>query len=209
MSGGPSPDDPYLENLQSACREARHTVDQQIEKIHREDEKAVKLLRVNTLTLGVLASGLSITIQADSIPAEEFLNAHMVVGLLAMIFASIIAAMAYTSSSFESGINPNAVRNSPGMDRRRFLEKLSFEYSQWIQSNSTVHRFNAHAITWAIAFAISGIMFFIGGFSIGLLQMRVSWQSGLLFLIETVIVLVTIQLLFVSDDLLRVVMTDE
>jgi len=207
MDSGPDDDsEAYVENLRSACLEARHTMDKQVARIQGEDDKAVKLLRVNILTLGVLASGLSITVQADRIPVAGFFNLHIGAGILLMLVSSVIASMAYTSSNVEAGIDPTAVQKTGRLSRVAFLEELSESYGVWIQRNTVVHRFNAYALTWAIAFAISGIIYFVGGFSVGLLEIRGSRLSIVVFVAELLSGVVIVGLLFNSDEIFNRVM---
>jgi hypothetical protein len=163
-----------IESLQSACTEARYTIDQQIEKIHQEDRKAVGIFRVNLLVLGVLTSGVSFSLRSDDLIATQFLNAHTVIGAGALIFSSVIAAMAYTSSKFKLGVNAEPVEDAvnDSLTHRDFLEKLSEEYSGWLQYNQRVHDFNANAITWAMIFAVSGLVLFLGGIAVGIGQVR-------------------------------------
>ncbi|SFR41955.1 hypothetical protein SAMN04487947_1205 [Halogeometricum rufum] len=160
--------------LEAACREARHTMDQQIEKIHREDQKAVGIFRLNLLVLGILSSALSLSIRTDAIATSHFLNAHTALGALALLGSSVVAAMAYTSSSFEMGIDLSRVEADGNSDKtyKGFYEKLHAEYCDWVTHNQKVHQFNSYAITWAMAIAIAGIVFFAGGIVVGAIQIR-------------------------------------
>lgn len=102
--------------VRHACFEARETIDQQIEKIHREDEKAIRMARVNFIVIGILTSSLSFIVQNSDIVAKHFVNAHNVVGLFFMLFSTLIAGMTYTSSTFEMGIGKKGIKEADGCD---------------------------------------------------------------------------------------------
>ena len=169
-----------------ACQEARSTVDQQIEKIHKEDQKAVGIFRVNLLVIGILSSAISLSIRTDVLATSSFINAHTAIGALALILSSVVAAMAYTSSKFEMGVDPSQVDLASDGDKTRedIYETLSKQYSNWIARNQSVHQFNAYAITWSMILAIAGVVFFAGGVVVGALDIRGSTISYLLLALE-------------------------
>lgn len=197
-------DDP----LSVACREARHTVDQQIEKIHREDKKAVGIFRVNILILGVLISALSISIKTDAIVTSHFLNAHTSLGVATLLLSSVIASMTYTSSTFDMGIKPAPVEEvcSGEWEYDPFMSKLGDEYAKWVKANQRVHRFNAYAITWSIIFAIVGLVFFMGGIGVGVTESRGAPISYGLLSIEIIICLVLGYCVYNSDSIFKLLM---
>lgn len=189
------------DTLQAACAEARHTMDQQIEKIHREDQKAVKIFRVNLLILGVLISGYSISVQSSDISPDAFVNVHTVFGLAFMILSTLIGAMAYTSSNFEMGVNPTVIKRAKSMDNGDYYDKLTQEYSDWVQSNKSVHEFNAVAIALAMILAVGGLLVFMGGFYVGMKQVRGETISYVLLLVELIGSVILGILIYYSEDL--------
>jgi hypothetical protein len=194
--------------LQIACEEARHTVNQQIEKIHREDRKAVGIFRVNILILGILTSGLSLSMRTNAVVTSQFFNAHTVLGITTLLLSSVIASMTYTSSSFDMGIKPKPVQEvrDGEHDYDAFMDKLADEYSQWLDANQRVHRFNAYAITWSIIFAIAGLVFFMGGIGTGLAETRGQLISYALLGAELVVSLVLGISVYFSDWIFELLM---
>ncbi|WP_147302029.1 hypothetical protein [Haloferax sp. Atlit-4N] len=178
-------------------------MDQQIDKIHREDQKAVGIFRVNLLVLGILSSALSLSTNTNAISTSSFLNAHTAIGVLALLGSSVVAAMAYTSSKFEMGIDPSRVESAANGEwsRKDFFEKLNEEYSGWVNHNNSVHEFNAQAITWAMAFAICGVILFSGGVLVGALQVRGQGLSYAMLIGELAVSLVLGLLVFYSDSI--------
>lgn len=196
------------ETLRTACSEARHTMDQQIEKIHREDQKAVKIFRVNLLILGVLISGFSISVQSPEISPNSFVNAHTTIGLFTMILSTLIAAMAYTSSNFEMGVKPEVIEKAREMENGAFYDRLTEEYSTWVRSNKGVHEFNAVAITLAMIFATSGLILFMGGFYIGVKHAKATVLSYGFLILEMFVSVLIGGLVYYSDELFGKVMND-
>ncbi|WP_152421772.1 hypothetical protein [Haloferax denitrificans] len=189
--------------LAIACGEARHTVDQQIEKIHKEDQKAVGIFRVNLLVIGVLGSALSLSVRTDDLATSGFLNAHTAIGAFALLVSSVVAAMAYTSSKFEMGVDPSQVDLAANGNNSQedFFQTLSDEYSTWISHNKSVHQFNAYAITWAMILAIVGVVLFSGGVLVGVLQIRGMGVSYGLLALELGVSVVLGMMVYYSDDI--------
>jgi len=196
---------PRTSNLEVACGEARYTVNQQITKIHKEDQKAVGIFRVNLLVLGILTSALSLSIRAEILATSNFLNAHTAIGAFALLTSSVVAAMAYTSSTFEMGVDPSQVdlASDGEMSEQDFLKKLNEEYSEWVAHNNSVHQFNSYAITWAMILAIAGIVFFAGGVIIGVLQLRGAAVSYGLLAVEVGAGVVLGLMVYYSDGIFR------
>lgn len=202
-------DETQMESVQYACRGAGDTVDQQLEKIYREDQKAVKMVRVNLIVLGILASSLSFLFQGQGVDPQQFLNAHNAVGFVLILASTLLASISYATSSFELGVGPDAIDNALQMDNDEFFEKIANQYSDWVEENRKVHRKNAAAIEYVISLAIVGITFVVGGFAIGFLtQKGTSWSYGLLAG-EVLVGLVVARLIGNSDSALETFIGDQ
>lgn len=201
-------DEDSVRAMQVACTEARYTMDQQIEKIHQEDRKAIGISRVNLLLLSILATGIAVSLRYEQVDPTHFLNTHVVLGTVILIFSSIVASMAYTSSRFEMGINPTAISEIKNgeRDRAESFDKLVGEYAEWIKRNRRVHQFNSYAITWALIFATAGLIFFLGGFLVGILQNSGSLFSIVLLVGEIFVVLIVAFCLYNSDSIFNLLM---
>lgn len=208
MTGGDG--DSTAEKLEIACHEARHTVNKQIEKIHKEDRKAVGIFRVNLLVIGILSSALTISIRTEVLATSNFLNAHTAIGGLGLLTSSVVAAMAYTSSKFEMGVDPSQVdiASNDTKSREDFFDTLSGQYSEWIGRNQEVHQFNAYAITWAMILAIAGIAFMTGGIVVGALEIRGSAVSYILLAGEILTALALGFMLYYSDKIFEILKPD-
>ena len=194
--------------LQHACGEARHTINHQIEKIHNEDDKAIGISRLNLLVLGVLASGLSLSIRTDQVATLQFLNAHVVLGTLSLVVSTVVASMAYTSSQFEMGLGSDPIEKiaDGSISDGDYFEKLGEEYPKWVRNNHKVHRFNSYAITWSLIYSISGFLLFIGGLVIAILGLKGEAISYILLLVEIIAILIVGFCLYYSDQLFETIM---
>lgn len=187
--------------LLDACKEARHTMDQQIDKIHREDQKAVKIFRVNLLFLSIAASGVALAVQAKEITAAQFGNAHLLIGSVLIFLSTLTAAMAYTSSNFRMGVKPTVIEDAQSMTRYEYLDKLSDEYSIWVKENHKVHRINAHTINAALILALASLLFFGGGFGVGVTSAKGALSSYVALGLEVIIALIVGGLVYWSNDI--------
>lgn len=184
-----------------AWAEGQKTIEHQIEKIHEEDDKAIGITRLNILVLGVLASGLSLSIRSNSVSTSEFLNTHVIIGIASLVVSTIVASMAYTSSSYEMGLgaSPMTSLSEGTISDSKYFERLGEEYPKWVQKNHKVHRFNSYAITWALIFSISGFTLFIGGIVIGVTSLKNSMYSNVLLAAEILAILILGTLVYSSD----------
>jgi hypothetical protein len=203
------PDDEEGEKAKlHALSEGQKTIGRQVKKIHEEDDKAIGITRLNILVLGILASGLSLSVRTDQVTTSEFLNAHVIFGIAVLIVSTVISSMAYTSSSFEMGIDHNTIQQvtDEEMSSEQYFENVGTAQSTWIKNNHKVHRFNAYAITWALMFSISGFSLFIGGLAIGTVGARGESISYILLIVEFIAILIVCGAIYNSDYFLKKIM---
>lgn len=184
-----------------AWSEGQKTIEHQTEKIHQEDDKAIGITRLNILVLGILTSGISLSIRSDRVLASNFLNTHVVLGVASLVVSTIVASMAYTSSSFEMGLGAKPMRDlaEGNISAEKYFEKLGEEYPTWVEKNHEVHRFNSYAITWALIFSIAGFTLLIGGLSVGATGYRGHGMSYILLVVEIGAILILGVLVYYSD----------
>lgn len=204
----PDRDDTGVDRVEYATREARATLDQQIEKIHREDEKAVKMARVNLIIFGFVLSSLSIVFQSESLTSGEFLNLHNALGAFGVGLSTLLAGMTYSSSRFEMGISPSVIEDALEMDEQDFYENVADFYSDWISANKTVHKSNAHAMRWVIVFSILGLFFLLVGFAVGVAEIKGDAVSYVVLAVELVIAVGTVLLVTKSDTVFEILLED-
>lgn len=165
MTDGDGSSEPPDELGKEVCREARLTLDQQLNRIEKYDKKAVGIFRSNILLAGVLISGLAIIVRTDGVGPSDFLNHWSILGGIGLGLSTLLAAMAYTSSSYDMGISSNTIENvERGVysGSAEFSDELRDYYKGWLTHNKNVGGFNSYLITGAIILLMNGIAFFTG-----------------------------------------------
>jgi hypothetical protein len=204
----PADDEVPSDSVEYACHNASKTIDQQLEKIYKEDQKAVKMVRVNLLVVGIVTSGLSFVAQTGEINIGSFVNAHTTIGVGSLLISTVLGGMAYTTSSFELGIGADAIEDALAMEDKDFFQELADDYSEWIGKNNTVHKKNSSAIEYTIITAIVGIVFLLIGVVIGVAGIKGDPISYLVLLGELVLTVIVYLLINSSDTLLALLISD-
>lgn len=170
-----------VEVHRQACREARHTITEQVNKINESDRKAISILRGNILLIGVLVSGLSIATQTDSVSPPSLINVHSLVGILLLTLSTVVAAVAYGSSNIDMGLGPGFIEEveEEAYDEKDFLIQLNREYVGWLSHNKRINEFNSYAIALTLIFAINAVLFLISGILVGVLNLSEIASGGL------------------------------
>lgn len=155
------------------CKEARHTIDQQINRNESTDKKAVGLFRLNLLLAGLVITVLTFIPRTDAIGVSQLINIWSVFGIILLFISSIVAAMTYTSSSYDLGITPSLIgRVEDGeFDGIQDLDDhLTDLYKGWLRHNANVGQFNSYLITLAILLLLNSMIFLVLGAGYGLLD---------------------------------------
>ena len=155
------------------CDEARHTLNQQIERIEQADQKAVSLLRVNLLIAGIIVSSLMLIESFNGVTLSSFGNIWTTAGIVGLVCSTILASMTYSSSGYDIGIGPPMIDNTlqGQYDSREELDRrLSELYKVWLSHNEKIGRSNAYFITISILLVIDSMIFLLGGAGLGLIE---------------------------------------
>jgi len=189
------------EQLVELRSEARETVDAQRETLNDIDTKASKILRLNVALIGILISVLSIAIQVGPESetglgnVEPFVNVYTEIGLGALVLSTAFAAMTYTASELDVGVNSDNLTKLLKADftRDETEELLVKNYIIRINFNRSTNVRNIPLIQLTIVLIVTAIVSFVLGLyhgisgpvpiwlwlpSIGLLG-GVVWVSGL------------------------------
>jgi len=182
MAHGDGSSEPPDDLGKEVCREARLTLDQQLDRIEKYDKKAVGIFRSNILLAGVLISGLAIIVRTNGIGPLDFLNLWSITGGSGIGLSTLLAAMAYTSSSYDMGITSRTISNvERGIysGSSEFNDDLRDFYRGWLNHNKNVGSFNSFLITGSIIFLMNGIAFFVGCVVIALTPILQSYSNWL------------------------------
>lgn len=150
-----------LEAARQLRTEAQRTVDQQVASLNDIDSKAIRILRVNVLVVGLILTALSFVSRAESINVPAFLNSYMGFGVLSLILSSAFAALTYTASDLEVGVDPEDValileRDASTADLEEVVTK---SYATWIRFNDRTNVRNTPLITTTVFFVIAAIAY--------------------------------------------------
>lgn len=152
-----------VELLEISREEAQRTIDRQIETLDDIDDKAVKILRLNLVLIGILLTGISI---ASSEYGDGFgtlqtvFNWYISAGLLSIIASTALAAFTYTASSKRGGMSSRDIKELVENDLppETNLEGIVESYADWIQYNYEVNTKNAPLGTGILLLLLYGLI---------------------------------------------------
>ena len=183
------------EDLKHVCDEARDTIDTQIEKIKEEETKAVKITRLNLILFGIIASVITVKINQEAAP--ELLNIPTIFGTTALLLSTLLSAMGYTSSVSSFGVSEDAIADVRDQETTgwSYYCNLSDQYESWMEKNDRVHKANSYAITWSLSLVMSGIILYITGIFIIIMNIESNLLRGTI-MVASFIVCVVFTILF-------------
>lgn len=159
-----------VRRAQLAREEARETIDEQSQTLSDIDEKAMQIFRANVVLAGIIVSGISIAVNSDSATTTALLNPFTKFGAALLFTATVFAAITYTSTTEEIGVNADDITERILNDRFDYdliEEALAEEYSVWIASNYRANTQNVLLFTVTLVATVMAIYyFFIGAIEI-------------------------------------------
>lgn len=161
MSDASGPD---LETLRGACEESQRTFDYQIQRLREIDSKAIEILKANLLIIGVLATALSIAVQAG-VDITGVVNLFTVTGAILLLVSTGLAGVTYTASNIRGGVGESAIRRTLEEEytEREFYEVLARSYGEWIEYNSEVTAVNDILITVTVVLVVDAFVLLTAG----------------------------------------------
>lgn len=147
--------------------EARETLNRQLDAQSDIDDKAARTLRINTILLGVVFSGVSFLLD-DSMVREggAVFNDFTVAGLVLLLSSTAFAALTYSASDAVVGISREDVETliDGGYSEIANKEGLAISFGEWIEFNSETIDIDAFYFTsttslliWSLSFLSLGI----------------------------------------------------
>jgi len=180
---------------------ARNTLSQQLETIRNQDQKALRIFRLNLLIVGLLITGISLTFQSDGINTVDFINLWGISAIIFITISSLTAALTYTSSAYDLGISAKKVQETAQMGHESLLEDEFDLYRRWIDTNRQVLAFNSYTLFGAIAGAFNALVLFAGATAVGVLGYPFTWQSGVVLLLSLVLILLADLAIYMAVDI--------
>lgn len=150
---------------------AQRTIDRQVQWTRAIDTKAMRLLRFNVVTIGLLLTALSIAAKFGTGSGDPtqgtvrhtavFVNLHTIVGGTALLLSTVVAGLAYTASKLQLGLGTGVllqVQSRDHTDPTYHEELVGGYYPQWIYDNMEKLRRNANLITATVWLVIYGVI---------------------------------------------------
>lgn len=155
-----------LEAARRLRAEGRSTLDHQLDALDDIDSKASSILRVNMLLLGLILTALSLAAEDGIISLGELSNGYTFVGIIFLLLSTAFAALTYTASDTEVGIDSKTMRNALEADltSREVEVGMAEGYAYWIDFNARTNTLNTVLITLTSWF----IVISLANFSLGI-----------------------------------------
>ena len=145
----------------SLRKEAQRTLDHQLAALDDIDSKAISILRVNTLVIGLVLSVTSIlTDSSNEFSVGSFYNVYMFAGVAVFLLSSMVAAATYTASDAIVGFSDETIHGVIDADLAadEFEVGAASSYGHWIAFNDVTNIKNAPLITITAGLMILGIL---------------------------------------------------
>lgn len=158
--------------------EARRTLEEQLRVLEDIDTKAVKVLRVNVVLVGLVLTTVSIAVRTGR-PVESLLNWYLVAGVGCLLASTAVAGLTYTTSNIRGGIDPDGLRYmlENDLSDERNVEELVYSYADWIESNYELNVRSAPLGTLTVLLVVHALTLL----SLGVLRAVVGplgWPTG-------------------------------
>lgn len=152
--------------------EARESLNRQLDAQSDIDDKAARTLRINTLLLGIVFSGVSFLLDASIVrEGGRIFNEFTVTGLVLLLGSTAFAALTYSASDTVVGISREDVETliDGGYSEIANKEGLAVSFGEWIEFNSETIDIDAFYFTttttllmWSLSFLSLGIADAVG-----------------------------------------------
>jgi len=158
-----------LEAVQRLTEEGRRTLDAQLDSLDDIDTKAVAILRINVLLVGLLFTAASFIANSD-LELTIFDNWAFYTGVISLLLSSALATLTYTASTSEVGIGGDKISNviDAGLTKKQFELAVAQSQIYWISFNDKTNLINAPLITLTNLLLVISLFHLSLGFYIGL-----------------------------------------
>lgn len=142
------------EALTTTRKEAQRTLDNQLSAIDDIDTKAMAILRINIVLLGLVLTAISITTEVapegDGIVIVTALNnVYIGAGIISLLLSTALAALTYTASDTDAGISDDKIYAviDANLTEQQLEVAATQTYAHWIQHNRKINKKNTPLIT--------------------------------------------------------------
>lgn len=197
---------------ESTCKEAQQTLNQQISKVESVDRKAIGIFRANLILAGLLLTSIGVLASTENISPADFFNIWSIAGITSLVLSTVLAAMTYTTSSYEVGISQNFVKN---VEEGRFESQEDLQnrlltlYTGWLKHNSEAETANKYLITGSIIAIVDSMIFFLIAPAVGFAGRNFSPESILMFIAFLILLSILNVMIWKADSILMKLFIDE
>lgn len=159
-------------SLEDGVAEARKTLNTQIDNLNDLDTKAVRILRVNVLLIGILLSALTFSAKTDTVSFEGFLNIYLGAGIFLLLSSTATAGLTYTASDFRVEMSKPNLQTMLDQDltSHELHLVLTKSYAKWINGNQSTEILNSFYSTSTILLLIYAVTYLALGVYNALVQ---------------------------------------
>lgn len=147
--------------MKALRKEAQRTLDHQLETLNDIDSKAMAILRINTILIGLVLTVFAIAVDfQEEFPVGNFSNEFVFAGVISLLLSSMVAAATYTASDAEVGFSSETIHSVVDADltEHEFEVGAASSYGHWIEFNDSTNIRNAPLITITSGLLILGIL---------------------------------------------------
>ncbi|MFC4359410.1 hypothetical protein ACFO0N_15820 [Halobium salinum] len=130
----------------SLRREARATLDAQLDALAALDRKALRLLQFTAAVVSAVAAVLSLASGPATVRAA---NAYVATGVGALLLAALTATTAYAATPRVVGLDADGLERALALSGAERTEALVRGYAEWIRYNAAANRRAGFAVTVA------------------------------------------------------------
>lgn len=137
-----------LGTLQRLTEEGKHTLEHQLNSLDDIDSKAISILRVNVLLMGLLFTAASFVVDSQ-FNLSTLDNLAFYTGIVSLLLSSALAALTYTASDSEVGIESGKIDEviQSDLTEEEFELAAAQSHIRWIWFNNRTNIINAPLIT--------------------------------------------------------------
>jgi len=137
-----------VETLRRLTEESRQTLEHQLESLNDIDSKAIAILRVNVLLMGLLFTAASFVVESP-FDLARLDNFSFYIGITSLLLSSALAALTYTASDTEVGIEGSKIDDviRSDLSEEEFELAVAQSHTRWIWFNNRTNVINAPLIT--------------------------------------------------------------
>lgn len=148
-----------------AIEETRRTIDYQYRTLADVDSKASRLLQINLVVVGLVLTGLSVSVGSPSLSSGPLVNSYTATGVTLLLVSTVLAGVTYTATKLRIGVDADTVRQmlSGELSDGQIDRGLAKSYARWIEENERSGRTNARLISATIATGTYAIVVLAAG----------------------------------------------